>query len=145
MKTLFAKNNDVARKWHVVDAEGIVVGRLASRVASILRGKTKSVYTPHVDTGDFVIVLNAEKVRFTGNKLDQKKYYHHSCYPGGLKMKTAKDIMNETPERIIMSAVRGMLPKNALGKQQLRKLKVYKNNEHPHKSQNPEILNLKAS
>jgi large subunit ribosomal protein L13 len=144
MKTLFAKNNDVTRKWHVVDADGMVVGRLASRVASILRGKTKPVYTPHVDTGDYVIVLNAEKVRFTGNKLDQKKYYHHSGYPGGLKMKTAKDIMNKTPERIIMSAVRGMLPKNVLGKQQLRKLKVYKNNEHPHKSQNPEILNLKA-
>ena len=144
MKTLFAKNNDVTRKWHVVDADGMVVGRLASRVASILRGKTKPVYTPHVDTGDYVIVLNAEKVRFTGNKLEQKKYYHHSGYPGGLKMKTAKDIMNKTPERIIMSAVRGMLPKNVLGKQQLRKLKVYKNNEHPHKSQNPEILNLKA-
>ncbi len=144
MKTLFAKNNDVTRKWHVVDADGMVVGRLASRVASILRGKTKPIYTPHVDTGDFVIVLNAEKIRFTGNKLEQKKYYHHSGYPGGLKMKTAKDIMNKTPERIIMSAVRGMLPKNVLGKQQLRKLKVYKNNEHPHKSQNPEILNLKA-
>lgn len=144
MKTLFAKNSDVIRKWHVVDADGMVVGRLASRVASILRGKTKPVYTPHVDTGDFVIVLNAEKVRFTGNKLDQKKYYHHSGYPGGLKMKTAKDIMNKYPERIIMSAVRGMLPKNVLGKQQLRKLKVYRNNEHPHKSQNPEILNLKA-
>ena len=144
MKTLFAKNNDVTRKWHVVDADGMVVGRLASRVASILRGKNKPIYTPHVDTGDFVIVLNAEKVRFTGNKLDEKKYYHHSGYPGGLKMKTAKDIMNKTPERIIMSAVRGMLPKNVLGKQQLRKLKVYKNNEHPHKSQNPEILNLKA-
>ena len=144
MKTLFAKNSDVTRKWHVVDADGMVVGRLASRVASILRGKTKPVYTPHVDTGDYVIVLNAEKVRFTGNKLEQKKYYHHSGYPGGLKMKTAKDIMNKNPERIIMSAVRGMLPKNVLGKQQLRKLKVYKNNEHPHKSQNPEILNLKA-
>ena len=144
MKTLFAKNIDVTRKWHIVDADGMVVGRLASRVASILRGKNKPIYTPHVDTGDFVIVLNAEKVRFTGNKLDEKKYYHHSGYPGGLKMKTAKDIMNKTPERIIMSAVRGMLPKNVLGKQQLRKLKVYKNNEHPHKSQNPEILNLKA-
>src|SRR4030065_1265712 len=144
MKTLFAKNSDVTRKWHVVDADGMVVGRLASRVASILRGKNKPIYTPHVDTGDYVIVLNAEKVRFTGNKLDQKKYYHHSGYPGGLKMKTAKDIMKKDPERIIMSAVRGMLPKNVLGKQQLRKLKVYKNNEHPHKSQNPEILNLKA-
>lgn len=144
MKTLFAKNTDVIRKWHVVDADGMIVGRLASRVASILRGKTKPIYTPHVDTGDHVIVLNAEKVRFTGNKLEQKKYYHHSGYPGGLKMKTAKDIMNKTPERIIMSAVRGMLPKNVLGKQQLRKLKVYRNNEHPHKSQNPEILNLKA-
>ncbi|MBI5676216.1 MAG: 50S ribosomal protein L13 [Nitrospirae bacterium] len=144
MKTLFAKNTDVIRKWHIVDADGMVVGRLASRVASILRGKTKPVYTPHVDTGDFVIVLNAAKVRFTGNKLEQKKYYHHSGYPGGLKMKTAKDIMNESPERIIMSAVKGMLPKNALGKQQLRKLKVYKNNEHSHKAQNPEILNLKV-
>jgi len=144
MKTLFAKNTDVIRKWHIVDADGMVVGRLASRVAAILRGKTKPIYTPHVDTGDFVIVLNAAKARFTGNKLEQKKYYHHSGYPGGLKMKTAKDIMNETPERIIMSAVKGMLPKNALGKQQLRKLKVYKNNEHSHKAQNPEILNLKV-
>jgi len=144
MKTLFAKNSDVTRKWHIVDADGMVVGRLASRVASILRGKTKPIYTPHVDTGDYVIVLNAKKVCFTGNKLEQKKYYHHSGYPGGLKMKTAKDIMKATPERIIISAVRGMLPKNVLGKQQLRKLKVYRNNEHSHEAQNPEILNLKT-
>lgn len=144
MKTLFTKNADVSRKWHILDADGMVVGRLASRVASILRGKTKPVYTPHVDTGDYVIVLNAEKVRFTGNKLEQKEYFHHSGYPGGLRMKTAKDIMSETPERIIIKAVRGMLPKNSLGRRQLRKLKVYKTSEHPHKAQNPEILNLKG-
>jgi large subunit ribosomal protein L13 len=144
MKTLFAKNADFPKKWHIVDADGMVVGRLASRVASILRGKTKPVYTPNADTGDYVVILNAEKVRFTGNKLDQKAYYHHSGYPGGLKMKTAKDIMKESPEKIIISAVKGMLPKNSLGRQQMKKLKVYKNSDHPHKAQNPEILNIRS-
>ncbi len=142
MKTIFAKNTDVDRKWHVIDADGLVVGRLASRVAMVLRGKDKPTFTPHVDTGDFVIIINAEKIRFTGRKLDQKTYYRHSGYPGGLKKEVAKDIMNDAPERIIISAVRGMLPKTTLGKQQLAKLKVYKGPEHPHKAQNPEALNL---
>ena len=142
MKTLFAKNTDVLRKWHVIDADGMVVGRLASQVAKILRGKNKPIFTPHVDTGDFVIIVNAGKVRFTGNKLEQKAYYHHSGYPGGIKKEMAKDIMKKTPERIIFSAVRGMLPKNILGRQQLSKLKVYGGPEHPHKAQSPEILNI---
>ncbi len=142
MKTIFAKNTDVDRKWHVIDADGLVVGRLASRVAMVLRGKDKPTFTPHVDTGDFVIIINAEKIRFTGRKLDQKTYYRHSGYPGGLKKEVAKDVMNDYPERIIISAVKGMLPKTTLGKQQLAKLKVYKGPEHPHMAQNPEALNL---
>lgn len=142
MKTTSAKNTDVVRKWHVVDADGMVVGRLATRIAMILRGKNKPIFTPHVDTGDFVIIVNADKVRFTGNKLEQKIYYRHTGYIGGIKQKTAGDIMKTTPERILMSAVRGMLPKNRLGRQQLKKLKVYRGAEHPHKAQNPEELNL---
>lgn len=143
MKTTSAKNTDIVRKWHIVDADGMVVGRLATRIAMILRGKNKPVFTPHVDTGDFVIIVNADKVRFTGNKLEKKTYYRHSGYPGGIKQKTAGDIMKKTPERILMSAVRGMLPKNRLGRQQLKKLKVYRGTEHPHKAQNPEELNLR--
>jgi large subunit ribosomal protein L13 len=142
MKTLFAKNTDVVKKWHVVDADGLVVGRLASRIASVLRGKNKPIFTPHADTGDFVIVINADKIRFTGNKLEKKTYYRHSGYPGGIKQETAKNIMKDSPEDIIMFAVRGMLPKNRLGRQQLKKLRVYRGTEHPHKAQNPEILNL---
>jgi large subunit ribosomal protein L13 len=142
MKTLSAKNTDVVRKWHVIDANGIVVGRLASRVASILRGKNKPIFTPHVDTGDYVVIVNAEKIRFTGNKLEKKAYFHHTGYIGGIKKELARDIMNEKPERIILSAVRGMLPKNRLGRQQFKKLKVYAGPDHPHESQNPEPLNL---
>lgn len=142
MKTLFAKSADVEKKWSVIDADGMVVGRLATRVASILRGKNKPIFTPHADTGDYVIIVNAEKVRFTGNKLDKKIYYRHSGYPGGIKQKTARNIMNDSPEKIIMTAVSGMLPKNKLGRQQLKKLKVYRGSDHPHKAQNPEILNL---
>lgn len=140
MKTVFAKNADVQRKWHLIDADGMVVGRLAARVASILRGKNKPIFTPHADTGDFVIIINAKKVLFTGNKLEDKAYYHHTGYIGGIKKEMAKDIMKEAPERIIMTAVRGMLPKNTLGRQQLSKLKVYSGSEHPHKAQNPEPL-----
>ncbi len=143
MKTFLAKNTDVVRKWHLVDADGMVLGRLASRIASILKGKTKPIYTPNVDTGDFVIIVNAHKVHLTGNKLEKKIYYHHSGYPGGIKKKSAKDIMKNSPEKLIMSAVRGMLPKNTLGKQQLKKLKVYRGAEHPHKAQNPEVIELK--
>jgi len=142
MKTTSAKNSEVDRKWHVIDADRKVVGRLASRVASILRGKNKPIFTPHVDTGDYVVIVNAGKVRFTGNKLEQKVYYHHTGFIGGIKMKTAKDIMKETPERIILSAVRGMLPKNRLGRQIFKKLKVYRGPDHPHQAQNPEMLNL---
>ncbi|MEN8262636.1 MAG: 50S ribosomal protein L13 [Nitrospirota bacterium] len=143
MKTLFAKNTDVDRKWHVIDADGLVVGRLASRVAMVLRGKNKPIFTPHTDTGDFVVIINAEKIRFTGRKMDQKAYYHHSGFPGGIKKAIAKDIMKDYPERIIISAVKGMLPKNTLGRQQLSKLKVYRGAEHPHQAQNPEVLDLK--
>lgn len=144
MKTSFAKKGDIEKKWHVVDANGLVVGRLAARVATILRGKNKPVYTPHVDTGDYVIVLNADKVRFTGKKLDNKQYFRHTGYPGGIRSRTAREIMKDTPERIIMSAVRGMLPKNTLGRQQIKKLKVYRGTEHPHGPQNPETLDLKT-
>jgi len=142
MKTSFAKPSEVNRKWYVVDASGMILGRLASRIASVLRGKTKPIYTPHVDTGDYVIVINAEKIRFTGNKLNTKMYYHHSGYPGGIKKESAKDLMKESPERILISAVRGMLPKNKLGRKQIKKLKVYRGPEHPHQAQKPEVLNL---
>jgi large subunit ribosomal protein L13 len=141
MKTIFTKDTDVERKWHVIDADGLVVGRLATKVADILRGKNKVIYTPNTDTGDFVVIVNAKKVRFTGNKLEQKKYYHHTGFPGGIKMKTARELMEETPEKVIESAVRGMMPKNKLAKQQLSKLKVYSGPEHPHQAQNPETLN----
>ncbi len=142
MKTIFTKKTDVEQKWHIIDADGLVVGRLASQVAKVLRGKNKPIFTPNTDTGDFVIIVNAEKVRFTGNKLEQKTYYHHSGYPGGIKKEVAGDIMEKNPERILFSAVRGMIPKNRLGRQQLSKLKVYRGPDHPHKAQNPEILNL---
>ena len=142
MKTILAKKTDIIRKWHLVDADGQVLGRLASRVASILKGKTKTIYTPNVDTGDFVVVINAEKVRLTGNKLQDKTYYHHSGYPGGIKKKTAKEIMEDKPEQLIMSAVHGMLPKNKLGRVQLKKLKIYRGSEHPHESQQPELTKL---
>jgi large subunit ribosomal protein L13 len=142
MKTTSARSSEVDRKWHVIDADSKVVGRLASRVASVLRGKDKPIFTPHVDTGDYVVIVNADKVRFTGNKLEQKVYYHHTGFIGGIKKETAKDIMKENPERIILSAVRGMLPKNRLGRQIFKKLKVYSGPDHPHQAQNPEMLNL---
>ncbi len=140
MKTIFAKSNDISKKWYIVDADGVVLGRLASRVASILRGKNNSFYTPHVDTGDYVIVINASKVRLTGNKLKNKEYFHHTGYPGGIKKKTAGELMQNAPEKVIFSAVHGMLPKNKLGRRQLKKLKVYSGSAHPHAPQNPEPL-----
>ncbi len=143
MKTLFAKKGEVERKWHIVDAEGKVLGRLATQIASRLRGKHKPIFTPHVDTGDFVIVINAEKVRLTGNKLEQKVYYRHSNYPGGLKAETAKDRMESKPEEIMRSAVWGMLPKNRLGRTLIKKLKVYRGPKHPHEAQKPEPLTTK--
>ena len=140
MKTQFAKKGEIERKWYVVDAKDAVLGRLATKIATYLRGKNKPVFTPNVDTGDFIIVINADKVRLTGRKLDNKVYYHHTGYIGGIKAQTAKSMMDKHPERIIEKAVWGMLPKNTLGKQMLKKLKVYKGAEHPHQAQAPEIL-----
>ncbi len=140
MKTQFAKKGEVERKWYVVDAKDAVLGRLATKIATYLRGKNKPVFTPNVDTGDFIIVINADKIRLTGRKLDNKVYYHHTGYIGGIKAQTAKSMMEKTPQKIIEKAVWGMLPKNTLGKQMLKKLKVYKGAEHPHKAQAPEIL-----
>ncbi len=140
MKTQFARKGDIDRKWYVVDAKDAVLGRLAVKVATYLRGKNKPVFTPNVDTGDFIIVINAGKVRLTGNKQTDKIYYHHSGYIGGIKAKSAKDILDESPEKIIEQAVWGMLPKNRLGRTMIKKLKVYRGAEHPHKAQSPEIL-----
>jgi len=140
MKTQFAKKGEVERKWYVVDAKDAVLGRLATKIATYLRGKNKPVFTPNVDTGDFIIVINADKIRLTGRKLDEKVYYHHTGYIGGIKAQTAQNLLDKHPERIIEKAVWGMLPKNTLGKQMLKKLKVYKGAEHPHKAQAPEIL-----
>jgi len=142
MKSYMAKAGDVQRKWYVIDAEGKVLGRLASEVAKILRGKHKPIYTPHVDTGDFVIVINADKVVLTGKKLDQKMYRKHSLYPGGLKETPYRAIMANKPEKAIEEAVRGMLPHNSLGRKMFRKLKVYKGSEHEHQAQKPEVLEL---
>lgn len=142
MKTFVAKPNEVKRKWYVVDAEGKPLGRLASEVAKILRGKHKPDYTPHVDTGDYVIVLNAEKVILTGNKLDQKLYRHHTGFPGGLKEIKYRQIMATKPEKAIELAVKGMLPKNSLGRALFRKLKVYRGPEHEHQAQKPEKLEI---
>jgi len=140
MKTQFAKKSDVERKWYVVDARDAVLGRLATKIAVQLRGKNKPLFTPNVDTGDFVIVVNADKIRLTGNKMTGKVYYHHTGYIGGIKAETAREMFEKHPERIIEKAVWGMLPKNTLGKQMLKKLKVYRGAEHPHKAQAPEIL-----
>lgn len=135
--TYMAKPNAVERKWYVIDVAGQRVGRAATVIASILRGKHKPEFTPHVDTGDFVIVVNADKVVFSGNKLHKKMYRRHSGYPGGLKEARAIDVLNTHPERIIFQAVKGMLPHNSLGRQQLTKLKVYAGTEHPHQAQQP--------
>ena len=143
MKTYMAKAETVQRKWYVVDAEGMVLGRLASQVAAILRGKNKPTFTPHVDTGDHVIVLNADKVVLTGDKLNQKFYRRHSGYPGGLKETSYKDLMAKKADLAVIEAVRGMLPKNALGRQMIKKLRVYKGAEHDHAAQKPEVLVLK--
>ncbi len=137
MGTYSAKKEDIVRKWFIVDANGKTLGRLASTVATVLKGKTKPIYTTHVDTGDFVIVVNADKVHLTGKKLEQKVYYRHSGYPGGLKSVTAGKLMKTRPENVIMMAVEGMLPKTQLGKQMLTKLKVYAGEKHPHSAQQP--------
>lgn len=137
MKTYSAKPQEVERKWYLIDAEGKTLGRLASLVANILRGKHKPQFTPHIDTGDFVIILNAEKIRVSGKKETDKKYYRHSGYPGGLKITTFKEMMAKNPTQAIEKAVKGMLPHNTLGQEQFNKLKVYAGNEHPHAAQKP--------
>ena len=140
MKTFMASPATIERKWYVVDADGCTLGRLASGVASVLRGKNKPQFTPHVDTGDYVIVVNAEKVKVTGKKLDQKIYYHHSDYVGGMKETTLKEMLNKHPERVIELAVKGMLPKGPLGRSMYTKLFVYAGPEHKHEAQKPEAL-----
>ena len=143
MKTTFmAKAAEVDRKWFIVDAEGKTLGRLAAEVAKVLRGKNKPIFTPHVDTGDFVIIINAEKVVLTGKKLVQKTYFRHSGYLGGTTFTTAGKMLADKPERMLELAVKGMLPKNTLGRQMFRKLKVYRGAEHPHAAQQPEVLEI---
>jgi len=142
--TVMAKNETVDRKWYVVDAAGIPLGRVASQVAAVLRGKNKTIYTPHVDTGDFVIVINTDKMVLTGNKLTQKKYYHHSGYPGGLTEVQYKDLMAKKSDFALERAVKGMLPKNSLGRKMFKKLKAYKGCEHPHQAQQPVELKIKG-
>jgi large subunit ribosomal protein L13 len=144
MKTYSAKPGEITREWYVVDAEGLTLGRLATQIADTLRGKRKPQYTPHVDTGDFVVVVNAEKIAVTGAKLDQKRYYRHSGYPGGLRSRTLREQLDRRPTEVIRTAVKGMLPKNRLARQQLTKLKVYAGPEHPHAAQNPRPLNLES-
>ena len=142
MKTYSARNESVERGWCLVDADGKVMGRLAAEIARRLRGKHKPVYTPHIDTGDFIVVVNAEKIVFTGKKLTDKIYYHHTGYPGGLKSTTADKMLAGKPEELLLNTVRGMLPKNSLGRQMLKKLKVYKGDKHPHKAQMVKLLEV---
>ena len=142
--TVMAKSETVDRKWYVIDATNIPLGRVASQVAAILRGKNKTIYTPHVDTGDYVIVINSDKMVLTGNKLNDKKYFHHSGYPGGIKEETYKDLMEKKSDFTLEKAVKGMLPKNSLGKKMFTKLKVYKGSEHPHQAQQPVELKIKG-
>jgi len=142
MKTYIPKIDEIERKWHLIDADGKVLGRLASRIATILSGKDKPIYTPHLDVGDFVVVINARKVKVTGGKEKKKMYYRHSGYPGGLKRQTYEELSEKDPQRIIREAVRGMLPKNKLGRQMLKKLKVYAGSEHLHQAQQPQRIEL---
>jgi large subunit ribosomal protein L13 len=142
MKTYIPKLAEIERKWYLVDAEGKILGRLASRLAQILCGKDKPMYTPHMDVGDFVVVINAEKVKVTGGKEEKKIYYRHTGYPGGLKERTYEKLLSIRPEDIIRKAVRGMIPKNKLGRQMFKKLKVYAGSEHPHQAQRPEKLDF---
>lgn len=142
MKTHSTKPSEIERQWYVVDAEGQTLGRLASEIAKVLKGKHKPIYTPHLDTGDYVIVINAEKVHVTGRKMDQKVYYSHSGYPGGLKGVTLREQLQKHPTRVVRSAVKGMLPHNPLGRSMLRKLKIYAGDTHPHQAQEPKALEL---
>ncbi len=141
-KTYVATPSDRQRDWYVVDAEGKTLGRLATRLADTLRGKLKPEYTPHIDTGDFVVVINAEKIAVTGKKLEQKRYYRHSGYPGGLRSRTLNEMLDRQPEEVIRKAVKGMLPRNKLGRAQLTKLKVYAGPDHPHAAQQPKPLEI---
>lgn len=140
--TVSAKKGEEARNWYVVDARDLVLGRIATRIASVLRGKHKAMFTPHVDTGDFIIVINADRVRLTGNKMNDKMYYWHSEFPGGIKSRTAAQMLQTKPEEVFRRAVWGMLPKNRLGRKLITKLKVYSGEDHPHKAQKPEPLPL---
>ena len=142
MKTSIPKQNEIDRKWWVVDADGQNLGRMATRIAMILRGKHKPQYVPYLDTGDFVVVVNADKVAATGSKEEKKVYYRHSGYPGGIYQRTLGELRQEKPEKILMLAVRGMLPKNTMGRKLLTKLKIYKGSTHPHEAQNPETLTI---
>lgn len=144
MKTYSAKPLEIERKWFLIDAEGEILGRLATKIANILRGKHKPEYTPHVDTGDFVVVINADKIRVSGNKLTDKKYYRHSGFPGGLKITSFKELMEKNPIAAIEKAVKGMLPHNTLGGDQFNKLKVYAGSEHPHAAQQPIVVEKEA-
>lgn len=144
MKTYSAKPLEVERKWYLIDAEGKTLGRLASLVANILRGKHKPQYTPHIDTGDFVIIINAEKIQVTGKKETDKKYYRHTGFPGGLKVTSFKELMEKDPTKAIEKAVKGMLPHNTLGQDQFNKLKVYAGSEHPHEAQKPIVFEMEA-
>jgi large subunit ribosomal protein L13 len=144
-KTWNAKPGEVERRWYLVDADGKTLGRLATRVADTLRGKDKPQYTPHVDTGDFVVVVNAAKIAVTGNKLDDKRYYRHSGYPGGIRSRTLREELERRPAEVIRKAVKGMMPRSKLGRAQLTKLKVYAGPEHPHEAQSPEPLKLEEN
>ena len=145
MKTFMASPATIERKWYVVDAAGMTLGRLASEIAKVLRGKNKPTFTPHMDTGDYVIVVNAEKVKVTGKKLDQKIYYRHSEYVGGMKETTLKEMLAKHPERVLEFAVKGMLPKNSLGRKQITRLHVYKDENHNHSAQKPETIEIKGA
>lgn len=142
MKSYLATPQTVSREWFVVDAQGQTLGRLASRIAMVLRGKHKPTYTPHVDTGDFIVVVNADKVRLTGRKLDQKMYWWHSGYPGGIRGRSAREMLRTKPEEVLRAAVKGMLPKNILGSHMLGKLKLYASADHPHAAQQPKPLEM---
>jgi large subunit ribosomal protein L13 len=144
MKTYVAKPSDRQRDWYVVDASGKTLGRLATQIADTLRGKRKPTYTPHIDTGDFVVVVNAEKVAVTGNKRAAKLYHHHSGYPGGLRTRTFAEMINRRPEEVLRLAVKGMMPRNRLARQQLTKLKIYAGSEHPHQAQKPAPMELRS-
>jgi large subunit ribosomal protein L13 len=142
MRTVFAKKGERERKWYLIDANNAVLGRLAVKIADRLRGKNKPVFTPNIDTGDFIVVINAEKVKLTGRKLDNKVYYRHSGYPGGIKSETARERLKRAPETVLEAAVWGMLPKGRLGRAMIKKLKVYRGPEHPHEAQKPEVLTV---